>query len=54
MFEAAARLNSGFKLMFSADFCCGNQRSDVEDLMRRFVNYPASPTYTSGTRGSMC
>ncbi len=40
MFEAAARLNSGFKLMFSADFCCGNQASDVEDMMRRFVNYP--------------
>ncbi len=39
MFEAAARLNSGFKLMFSADFCCGNQPSDVEDMMRRFVNY---------------
>jgi len=40
MFEAAARLNSGFKLMFSADFCCGNQASDAEDMMRRFVNYP--------------
>jgi Glycosyl hydrolase family 71 len=40
MFEAAARLNSGFKLMFSADFCCGNQPSDAEDMMRRFVNYP--------------
>ncbi len=51
MFEAAARLNSaagwhnsgdrdgGFKLMFSADFCCGNQPSDVEDMMRRFINY---------------
>ncbi len=39
MFEAAARLNSGFKLMFSADFCCGNQASDAEDMMRRFVNY---------------
>ncbi len=40
MFEAAARLDSGFKLMFSADFCCGNQASDVEDMMRRIVNYP--------------
>ncbi len=40
MFEAAARLNSGFKLMFSADFCCGNQAGDAEDMMRRFVNYP--------------
>jgi glucan endo-1,3-alpha-glucosidase len=39
MFEAAVRLNSGFKLMFSADFCCGNQASDAEDMMRRFVNY---------------
>jgi glucan endo-1,3-alpha-glucosidase len=25
MFEAAVRLHSGFQLMFSADFCCGNQ-----------------------------
>ena len=40
MFEAAARLHNGFKLMFSADFCCGNQASDAEDMMRRFVNYP--------------
>src|ERR1700742_12610 len=24
MFEAALRLHSGFKLFFSADFCCGN------------------------------
>jgi glucan endo-1,3-alpha-glucosidase len=38
MFEAAARLNSGFKLMFSADMCCGNAMSDVEDMVRRFAN----------------
>ncbi len=38
MFEAAARLNSGFKLVFSADMCCGNGVNDVEDMMRRFVN----------------
>jgi len=25
--------------MFSADFCCGNGLSDVEDMMRRFINY---------------
>lgn len=37
MFEAAARLH-GFKLMFSADFCCGNTADDVEDMMRRFAN----------------
>jgi len=35
IFEAAARLNSGFKLMFSADMCCGNGMNDVEDMMRR-------------------
>lgn len=40
MFEAAARLNDGFKLMFSADFCCGNAAADVEDMMRRFANNP--------------
>ncbi|HEX4155879.1 MAG TPA: endo-1,3-alpha-glucanase family glycosylhydrolase [Acidobacteriaceae bacterium] len=40
MFEAAARLNDGFKLMFSADFCCGNTAADVEDMMRRFANNP--------------
>ena len=40
MFEAAARLNSGFKLMFSADMCCGNALADVEDMVRRFANDP--------------
>src|SRR5579875_3338646 len=40
MFEAAARLNNGFKLMFSADFCCRNTAADVEDMMRRFANDP--------------
>jgi len=40
IFEAAARLNSGFKLMFSADMCCGNGMSDVEDMVRRFANDP--------------
>jgi len=40
MFEAAARLNTGFKLMFSADMCCGNGRNDVDDMMRRTCNDP--------------
>jgi glucan endo-1,3-alpha-glucosidase len=40
MFEAAARLDNGFKLMFSADFCCGNTLADAEDMMRRFANNP--------------
>jgi glucan endo-1,3-alpha-glucosidase len=40
MFEAAARLNDGFKLMFSADMCCGNDAADVEDMMRRFAGNP--------------
>jgi glucan endo-1,3-alpha-glucosidase len=40
IFEAAVRLNSGFKLMFSADMCCGNGLGDVEDMVRRFANDP--------------
>ena len=38
MFEAATRLHSGFKLMFSADMCCSNDADDVMDMMRRFAN----------------
>jgi glucan endo-1,3-alpha-glucosidase len=40
MFEAAYRLHSGFKLMFSADMCCSNDAADIEDMMRRFANNP--------------
>jgi glucan endo-1,3-alpha-glucosidase len=40
MFEAAVRLNTGFKLMFSDDMCCGNAADDIEDMMRRFANNP--------------
>ena len=40
MFEAALRLHSGFRLMFSADMCCGNGVDDVEDMMRRFAGNP--------------
>ncbi len=40
IFEAAARLNNGFKLVFSADLSAGLQAADVEDAMRRFVNNP--------------
>src|SRR5580658_1722227 len=46
MFEAAVRLNSGFKLMFSADMCCGDGIDDVEDMMRRFAGNPRyAPVY---------
>ncbi len=46
MFEAAVRLHSGFKLMFSADICCGNGIADVEDMMRRFAGNPRyAPVY---------
>ena len=46
MFEAAVRSHSGFKLMFSADMCCGNGIGDVEDMMRRFANNPRyAPIY---------
>ena len=40
MFEAAIRLNTGFRLMFSADFCCHNTAADAEDMMRRFAGNP--------------
>ena len=40
IFEAALRLHSGFKLMFSADMCCGDEAADVEDMMRRFAGNP--------------
>src|SRR5580698_3812778 len=46
MFEAAVRLHSGFKLMFSADMCCGNGIADVEDMVRRFAGNPRyAPVY---------
>jgi len=38
IFEAAYRLHSHFKLIFSADMCCSNDAADVEDMMRRFAN----------------
>jgi fibronectin type 3 domain-containing protein len=38
MFQAAVNLNSGFKLMFSADMTASNTITDVEDMMRRFAN----------------
>lgn len=44
MFEAAVRLNSGFKLMFSADMTASNSMTDVEDMMRRFCNDPRYST----------
>jgi glucan endo-1,3-alpha-glucosidase len=40
VFEAAYRLHSGFKLMFSADMCCSNDAADVMDMVRRFANNP--------------
>jgi hypothetical protein len=40
MFEAAHRLNTNFKLFFSADMCCSNDADDVEDMIRRFANNP--------------
>jgi glucan endo-1,3-alpha-glucosidase len=40
MFEAAYRLHSNFKLMFSADMCCSNDAADVMDMVRRFANNP--------------
>jgi glucan endo-1,3-alpha-glucosidase len=46
MFEAAYRLNSNFKLFFSADMCCSNGADDVEDMVRRFAGNPRyAPIY---------
>jgi glucan endo-1,3-alpha-glucosidase len=46
MFEAAARLNSGFKLMFQADLCCTITAAEIDDMMRRFANNPRyGPVY---------
>ena len=46
MFEAAYRLHSNFKLMFSADMCCSNDAADVLDMVRRFANNPRyAPVY---------
>ncbi len=44
MFEAAYRLHSGFKLMFSADMCCSNDAPDILDMVRRFANNPRYAT----------
>ncbi len=40
MFEAAYRLHSNFKLLFSADMCCSNDAADILDMVRRFANNP--------------
>jgi glucan endo-1,3-alpha-glucosidase len=40
MFEAAYRLHTGFRLMFSADMCCSNDADDLLDMMRRFAGNP--------------
>jgi len=46
MFEAAYRLHSNFKLLFSADMCCSNDDADVMDMIRRFANNPRyAPIY---------
>jgi glucan endo-1,3-alpha-glucosidase len=52
MFEAAFRLHSGFKLMFSADMCCGNGIADVEDMMRRFAGNPRYASAYFSYRGA--
>lgn len=40
MFEAAVRLHSGFKLMFSVEIFCGNSIDDAENMMRRVAGNP--------------
>ena len=40
IFQAAVNLNTGFKLFFSCDMCCGNGVNDAEDMVRRFANDP--------------
>jgi glucan endo-1,3-alpha-glucosidase len=55
MFEAAARLNSGFKLMISADMALNNvmSKADVEDMVRRFANNPRYSPYVFRYQGKV-
>jgi glucan endo-1,3-alpha-glucosidase len=50
MFEAAARLNTGFKLMFSADMCCGNVSPDPLSRPRRIARRACGPRHRDGLR----
>lgn len=40
IFEAAVRLNSGFKLIVNTDLSGSLTTADVEDMLRRFINDP--------------
>lgn len=48
MFAAADALGTGFKLFFSADFCCANRTSDVIDMIESFDSDPAYFKYNGG------
>lgn len=39
MFAAAGRLNSGFRLFFSADMCCGLTAADILDMVRTYAGH---------------
>jgi glucan endo-1,3-alpha-glucosidase len=41
MYEAAKQLGSSFKLMISADFCCGLTDEEVVDMVETFRAHPA-------------
>lgn len=40
MYEAARQLGTGFKLMVSMDYCCGNGVDDTRDAVRSFKDHP--------------
>ncbi len=40
IYEAAKRLNSGFKLFISADYCCGLSLAETQDMLTSFADHP--------------
>lgn len=40
LYEAAKRLNSGFKLLISADYCCGLTHEETQDMIESFRDHP--------------
>jgi len=40
MYEAAKRLDSGFKLFISADYCCGLTFDETKDMLTSFADHP--------------
>jgi glucan endo-1,3-alpha-glucosidase len=47
MFAAAHQLNTGFKLLFSADLCCGLQANEIRDMVANYANHSNHFTYNN-------